>query len=116
MENDNTVSKYDRTRGQLQGFPVTKPTTLKAVEDVTGISETFIVETFRQPDRGDTIFIECVDNCGTVTRLALPPRVANAIARQRQALTAKLRSRAAKQLAQERMERGEVPGFMRGKA
>lgn len=121
--NDNRISKYDRIRGGLQGVAhFTKPSTIKNVEDVTGRAETFIVETARHELRtakqsgetGDTIFVECVDENG-VTRLALPPSVSSAIARQRDALTARSRSRAAKTSALARKERGEVPGFMRKK-
>src|SRR5262249_40738589 len=68
----------------------------------------------RHEELGDTIFIECMDELG-VTRMALPPRVANAIAAQRDSLTTRRRSRVAKALAQARKERGEVPGFMKGR-
>jgi hypothetical protein len=44
--------------------------------------------------------------------LAIPPKVADTISRQREALTAKARSKAAKTLAQERKERGERPAFL----
>ncbi len=63
------------------------------------------------PDRvGAFAFDESIAG---VTRLALPPRVADAISRQRDTLSAKSRSRAAKALAQARKDRGELPGFMR---
>lgn len=113
MNQDNTVAKYDRTRGALEGVAqFTKPSTIKAVEVVTGKAETFIVETARQDEIGDTVFVEAMDEQGVV-RLALPPRVANAIARQRAALTARSRSRKAKANAQARKDRGELPGFMK---
>jgi hypothetical protein len=77
--NDNTISRYDRTRGNLEGVALfTKPTTCRSVETLTGKAVTYLVETARLED-GDTIFIESIDDTG-VTRLALPPRVANAIA------------------------------------
>ena len=113
--NDNTVAKYDRVRGGLEGVALfSKPSTVKNVQIVTGKSETFVVETARHEELGDTIFIECMDDAG-VTRLALPPRVANAIASQRDSLTARRRSIAAKTLAQARKDAGIVPGFMRKK-
>ena len=112
---DNTVAKYDRVRGGLEGVALfTKPSTIKNVQIITGKTETFVVETARHGELGDTIFIECMDEDG-VTRLALPPKVAEAIARQRDSLTTRSRSRAAKAIAQERKERGEVP-FMRKSA
>ncbi len=48
-----------------------------------------------------------------LTRVVLPPAVSEAIARQREAITAKTRSKAAKAAAQDRKDRGELPGFMR---
>jgi len=112
MENQNQISKYDRIRGGLEGVALfTKPSTVRNVQTLTGTAETFVVETARQ---GDTIFVECMDENG-VTRLALPPKVANAIASQRDSLTARRRSRAAKTNAQARKDRGELPGFMRRK-
>ena len=110
--NDNTISRYDRTRGNLEGVALfTKPSTIKNVEILPGKAATYIVETARLED-GDTVFVECLDDTG-VTRLALPPRVANAIAAQRDALSARRRSIAAKALAKQRKDRGELPGFMR---
>jgi hypothetical protein len=115
MSCDNTVSKYDRVRGGLEGVALfTKPSTVKNVQIITGKTETFVVETSRHEELGDTIFIECMDDLG-VTRLALPPRVAAAIASQRDSLTTRRRSRAAKALAQARKDRGELPGFMKGR-
>jgi hypothetical protein len=55
-----------------------------------------------------------MDESGVV-RLALPPKVANVIASQRDSLSARRRSIAARRVAQERKERGELPGFMRAR-
>jgi hypothetical protein len=107
--NNDTVQKYDRVRGGLEGVALfTKPSTVKNVQIITGKSETFVVETARHEELGDTIFIECMDEAG-VTRLALPPRVANAIAAQRDSLTSRRRSRAAKAKAKARKDAGIVP-------
>jgi hypothetical protein len=115
MDNDNTVAKYDRVRGGLEGVALfTKPSTVKNVQIMTGKTETLVVETARHEELGDTIFIECMDEVG-VTRLALPPRVANAIAAQRDSLTTRRRSRAAKAIAQARKDAGILPGFMKSK-
>lgn len=108
---------FDRLLGNMHGLPdvsSTKPTTIRAVTPLIGTSEVFIVQTYRQKDSGDTIFLEAVGKGGAV-RLALPPQVADAIARQRDALTGKSRSRAAKANMEARMQRGEVPGFLKGK-
>ncbi len=123
MSDRNEVSSampdaFDRLLGSLHGLPdviSTKPSTMRTVTPLLGTSQMFIVQTYRQLERGDTIFLECVSKDGSV-RIALPPAVADAIARQRDALTDKSRSRAAKRQAQDRKDRGEVPGFMRKKA
>lgn len=113
--NDNTVGKFDRVRGGIDGVALfTRPSTIKNVQDIVGKSETFVIETARLDEEGDYIFIECVDDTG-VTRLALPPRVANVIAAQRDSLTTRRRSRAGKLQAKARKELGILPGFMRGK-
>lgn len=115
MAEEQQVSKYDRVRGGLDGVALfTKPTTIRSVQSITGKAETYVVETGRHPELGDTIFVECVDENG-VARLALPPKVADAISRQRDALTARTRSRAAQDVARARKERGELPGFMHSK-
>lgn len=116
MDQDYTISKYDRLRGSLAGHALfTKPSTIKHVQNITGKTETFVVETGRYDEMGgDFVFIECVDETG-VTRLCLPPKVCNAIASHRDSLTTKRRSITGKRLAKERKDRGELPGFMRGK-
>ena len=106
---------FDRILGALHGVPdvvSTRETTLRVVVPMIGAAQTFILQTFRQREIGDTIFLEVVSN-ETTTRLAIPPAVADAIARQRDALTDKSRSKAAKIKADDRMKRGELPGFMR---
>lgn len=102
--NDNetiqTVTKYDRLRGGLVGGLFTKPSTVRNVAFLNGKAETFLVETCRDEERGgDFIFVECVDENQIVTRMALPPKVADAIARQREALTKRRRSAAARRRA-----------------
>jgi len=116
MDNDHSISKYDRQRGNLEKIATfTRPSTVRTVQNLTGKAETFTIETGRHEELGgDFIFIECVDETG-VTRLALPPRVANIIASQRERLTKKRRSVLSTKLAKERMARGEVPGFLRKK-
>lgn len=113
--NDNQISKYDRIRGELVGVALfTKPSTIKHVQPLTGESQTFIVETARLEDKGDTIFVECMDSSGLV-RIALPAKVADAISRQRDSLTSKTRSKAAQARAEADKKNGIVPGFMRRK-
>lgn len=66
---------FDRLLGALHGLPdiaSTKPSTVRAVTPMTGSSQVFIVQTYRQRETGDTIFLECVTKDGTV-RIAIPP-------------------------------------------
>lgn len=108
---------FDRLLGALHGLPdvtSTKPSTLRTITPLIGTSQMFIVQTYRQRERGDTIFLECVSKDGSI-RLALPPQVSDAISRQRDALTGKVRVKIGKASAQARKERGELPGFMKRK-
>jgi len=108
---------FDRLLGSLHGLPdvtSTKPSTLRTVTPLLGTSQMFIVQTYRQREKGDTIFLECVSKDGSI-RIAIPPQVSEAIARQRDALTGKVRSKVGKATAQARKDRGELPGFMKKK-
>lgn len=112
--NEHTISKFDRIRGGLHGVALfTKQSTIRDIQTITGQAETFCIETGRHED-GDYIFVECIAHDAT-TRICLPPKVANAIASQREALTTRRRSIAGKIVAQARKDRGELPGFMKGK-
>jgi hypothetical protein len=118
--NDDTTKAfdtYDRQIGALKGLPdviEVKLSTVRVSIPLLGLSQTFIVQTIRQREVGDHVFLETVSRDGAI-RLVLPPQVADAIARQRDALTAKSRSKAAKALAQERKERGQLPAFLKHK-
>jgi hypothetical protein len=115
MPDEYIVKKFDRIRGGMQGVALfTKPTTIKNVQNITGESETFVIETCRHAEMGDFIFIEIVDRDG-VTRVALPPKAADAIAAHRESLTSRRRSIASKATARARKDRGELPGFMKSK-
>ena len=112
-----TVDKFDRAIGSLQGIPdvtKSKPTTIVTASPLIGESQTFVVQTIRQPEVGDWVFIQYMDSSGSV-RMAIPPKAADAIARQREAVTTKVRRRVAKEQAAQRKARGEVPAFMKGK-
>ena len=105
---------YDAKRDKLDGLPDvvrTKPTTIR-VTNPYGRSETWILESFRQSKVGDTIFLEVATGEGNL-RLAIPPEISKAIARQRDALTGKSRSKAAKAEAARRQEEGITPGFLK---
>jgi hypothetical protein len=107
---------FDRLLGSLDGLPdatKTKPTTIQTTT-LLGVSELYIVQTIRQASEGDTIFLQCASKGGMI-RLALPSSVAEAIARQRDSLTSKVRSKTSSRLAQERKDRGERPGFLKNR-
>jgi hypothetical protein len=108
---------FDRTIRSMNGLPnviSTKATTVRSLSSVLELSQTFIVQTYRQRDEGDTIFIEYIGVEGSL-RLALPPVVSDVIARQRDALSDKSRSKAAKANALDRKARGIEPGFKKNR-
>jgi hypothetical protein len=110
-------NKFDRALGALDGIPDvihTAPTTVRSVTPMIGAAQTFIVQTFRQRESGDTVFLEYVDEGGTV-RIVVPPAVTKVIARQRDSLTDRARSKAAKAVAEDRKARGIKPAFMKTK-
>jgi hypothetical protein len=108
---------FDRTVRALDGMPEvtkTKATTVRSLTPVLELSQTFIVQTYRRKDHGDTVLVEYIGKDGSI-RLALPPEVTEVIARQRDALISKVRSAQAKAAAADRKARGIAPGFMKGK-
>lgn len=116
MDENNQVAKYDRIRGALEGVALfCKQSTIRSIAQLTGRAETFVVETGRHADQGDYIFVECIAEDQTVTRLCLPPKVANAIASQRDALGSRRRSIVAKNNMKQRMAEGFVPNFKKKK-
>jgi hypothetical protein len=116
MEQFDTISKFDRIFGGLNNVALfTAPSTIKNVQNLTGKTETFIVQSCRHEDFGDYVFVECIDENG-VTRIVLPPKVVAAIRRQDGALTKRNRSRSAKATMQARKDAGEVIGFQKRKA
>jgi hypothetical protein len=108
---------FDRTMRALNGIPdvtMTKPTTTQTISPILEQAQTFIVQTARHREQGDTIFVQYIGKDGSF-RVALPPAVADVIARQRDAVTTKNRRAGARAAAADRKARGIVPGFMRGK-
>lgn len=106
---------YDRAIGMLAGLPGAHHTNQATVQTLTpliGKAETYIVQTVRQPEEGDTIFLQCL-GADRAFRMAIPPKVAALIARQRESLTDHARRAAAKRAAATRKERGIVPSFLR---
>ncbi len=61
---------FDRTIRSMNGLPdviTTKATTVRSLSSVLELSQTFIVQTYRQKDEGDTIFIEYIGAEGSFT-------------------------------------------------
>jgi hypothetical protein len=122
MSEDNSNSNilpdaFDRRIADLQHIPDVIHTSPRMIRDVPvfGRSESFSVQTFRQKEVGDTIFLERTDREGVI-RIAIPPQVCAAIHRQYEALSTRARSKAAKARAAADKEAGILPGFMRRKA
>lgn len=112
-----TISKHDRQYAGLLGGNnlQTKATTIEVVNNITGETETFIIQTIREEKKGDHIVLKFMDKDG-VKRLILPPKVAATIERQHNSLSAKSRSLASKIVMRDRMARGEVLGFAKKRA
>jgi hypothetical protein len=114
-EKYRTIDKFDRMMAALADLPdvaSVKPSTVVSMSPLIGETQTFIIQTYRQREVGDTIFLQYATSEGLV-RVAIPPGAADAIARQRDALTAKSRKRAAREQAAIRKARGEKPAFLK---
>lgn len=115
---NGTAKNFDRAQGALEGLPgvlKTKASPVTHVNPISGDVQTYIVQTYRQRDEasgtsGDHVFLQYVDG-DVATRIHLPPKVASVIARQRDQLTGRSRSTAAKANAQARLDAGWTPTF-----
>ena len=111
MQDDHTVQHFDRMTGNLEDLPDvirTRPSTKTISLPLVGHSHTYIVQTYRQREEGDTIFLQVISAEGTA-RIAIPPMVADTIARQRDSLTKRSRSKSGREKMERRMEDGFVP-------
>ena len=111
MDDYRMVDAFDRIRAGMDGRPDvtrTRISTVRNIDPLVGNVSTFLIESVREKDEGDTIFLEVASKDGNV-RIVLPPKVANVIARQRDALVAKVRSKAAKEQAAQRKADGIEP-------
>ena len=117
MSDETKVSVFDRILGRLEGLPdvvSTRPAIVRYTEPVIGEVQTYTVQTWRQKDVGETIFIEYVSGIES-HRFMLPPRVAAVIQRQHDALTRRNIRKGAAAAAVTRKERGIVPAFLKRK-
>jgi hypothetical protein len=79
---------FDRIIGAIDGLPgVTKarPTSVTTIMPILGNSQTYVVQTYKDDDEGFYVFLQMVDAEGRA-RIAIPPKVAAAIYRQRESL------------------------------
>jgi hypothetical protein len=112
--NDHTLDMFDRTRGGMEmrnDVTRTRVSTVRHVDPLVGNVATFLIESIRT-EEGDYAFVEVATKDGNV-RVVLPPKVTNALARQRDALTKKVRKRIGRELgisqAAERKAQGIEP-------
>lgn len=107
---------YDQQLQQLTGLPGGAHCNPVVVQtsDFYGNTTQNMVQTVRTPEEGDYVFITAVNARGVV-RFVLPPRVLATVDRQRETNSTKVRRRNGRRIAQERKDRGELPGFMRAK-
>ena len=111
LTDDYTVEHFDRMVGNLENLPDvirTRPSTKTISLPLVGHSHTYIVQTYRQKDEGDTIFRQVISAEGT-HRIVLPPMVAKTIASQRESLVKRSKSKAGKEKMERRMAQGFVP-------
>jgi hypothetical protein len=87
---------------------------VRVVTPLLGNVETFIVQTFRDREQGDTIFIEHTGPEG-FERYYLPPAVVRVLMRHRDQLEKQNRRRAGRALAEQRKADGIEPAFLKGK-
>lgn len=79
---------FDRLLGTIDGLPdftKSRPTTVTTVMPIIGNAQTYVVQTYKERDGGFTVFLQMVDSEGRA-RIAIPPKVAAAIYRQRESL------------------------------
>jgi hypothetical protein len=108
---------YDRLMAALDGLPDSarsRPTPVRVITPLLGNVETFIVQTFRHKDEGDTIFIEHTGPEG-YERYYLPPGVVRVLMRQRDQLETINRRKAGRALAEQRKAAGIRPAFLEKK-
>lgn len=116
---DHQIDPFNRKASDLVQLPdvlKTRAATQMVVEPMVGVTATYIVQTMRQHGVGDTIFLQVMSAEAGLIRVAIPPRVANTIARQRAALDVKsqrqatvVRQKLGRDQAAKRKAAGVVP-------
>jgi hypothetical protein len=109
--NEQTLDMFDRTRGGMEcrnDTATSRVSTVRHVDPLVGNVATYLVETIRVAEEGDYAFVEVATKDGNV-RVVLPPKVTTTMARQRDALTTKVRKRIGREQAAERKAQGIEP-------
>lgn len=106
-------SPYDAAMAKLdgaQGVTKSKESTVRTMPlwGIEGGSEMWVVQTVRQADVGEFIFVDHITDAGS-ERLVLPPEISAVLYRQRDAVSAKHRSAVSRATMQQRMAEGFVP-------
>lgn len=104
-------TSYDRLMASLADLPDvsrSRATPVRVITPLLGNVETFIIQTYRQRDQGDTIFVERSGPEG-LERYYLPPKVVKVLIRQRDGLERQNRRRAARETAKARLDAGVRP-------
>lgn len=106
------IAEFDRQLGMLVGLPDvthTKAQTVSYLTPLTGLAQTFIAQTFRHREEGDTIFLQFVSADGAV-RIVIPPKVTAALHRQDSSLGKRNRKAAARQAVETKRAKGQTLG------
>lgn len=111
MTDQVTIDAFDRVLGSLHGLPntlISRPSTVTEVLPIVGLAQTYVVQTHRSDKGRNTVFLQMVDAQGRA-RIVIPPKVADAIYRQRELLVAKARSRTARETYERLKREGRAP-------
>lgn len=111
QSNSPLGDEFDRTVRSLTGLPDTVqagPSTIVTISPLINLAQTWIVQTYRQRERGDIILLQRIDGSGG-QRFVVPPDVARAIAAQYDSLSKKNRKRGARQAYETRIAKGDDP-------
>lgn len=110
-------SEFDRLLANLHDLPdvvKTRPSIERIIPPFgVGGTQLFSIQTIRQ-GKDVHVFFEFVAD-GKTLRIAIPPKVGDLMARQRDAVSTMLRRKLSKASAEARREAGIEPGFMKAR-
>jgi hypothetical protein len=119
MEETKAPDQFDRLIGMLHDLPdvvKTKVTPINIVPKFgVGGVQTFLIQTYKHRENGDTVFLKVdVPDKGLI-KLILPPKVVDAIVRQRESVSKMMRRKIGRDHAADLKAQGIQPAFMRKK-